>query len=311
MKAAFIHKYGGPETLETGKLAAPEQGDLEVLVQVKATSVNPVDWKARNGLFRWVSRNRFPRILGSDFAGIVESSDDPEYKPGAEVWGFVKPQKGGAHAEKVVIDAQKLGRKPENLDFEEASALPLVGISALLGLQKLGEIKPEQRVLINGASGGVGHVAVQMAKAFGAHVTAVCSGRNADFARLQGADEVIDYTRESIEGSGNYNLIFDTIGNLSYGKLKPFLKKKGIFVTAVPSVRVIIRSFLTRMSPGRRLRFVVVKCKHQDLESLRFLVEQGSLKPYIEHAYSFEEIREAYAHNEEGRTRGKVVIKMD
>lgn len=311
MKAVFIHKYGGPEVMAIGELPAPALGKNQVLIKIKAVSINPVDWKVRNGELRFLTRYKFPRILGSDFAGVVETSNDPEYKPGTEVWGMSSSIKGGAHAEKIVIDSNKIGRMPANLGFEEAAALPLVGLTVYQSLQFLGLLKPDNRILINGASGGVGHIAVQMAKSFGAHVTAVCSGRNADFVRLLGADKVIDYTRESIEGSGNYHLIFDTVANLSFGKLKPFLKRKGVFVSTLPMPGLVLRSIFSRSTPGKKLKFISVKSTHQDLESLRFMCEKGQLKPYIDRTYSFEEIRDAYAHSEEGRTRGKVVVNME
>lgn len=311
MKAAYFNKYGGPEVLKTGELPVPAIGDKQVRVRIKAASINPVDCKVRNGALRFLTRNKFPRIPGSDFAGVVLESNDPEYKPGSEVWGMISTLIGGAHAEKIVIDSKYIAKKPENLDFAEAASLVLVGLTAHQSLQNLGEIKPDHQVLINGASGGVGHVAVQMAKAFGAHVTGVCSGRNADFVRLLGADKVVDYTKETIEGTGNYHLIFDTIANLSYSKLKPFLKKRGIFVSTMPMPGLMVRSFFTRSTPGKKLKFVMVKCSHQELENLRFLCENGQLKPYVEQVYPFEKIHEAYAHNETGRTRGKVVVTFD
>ncbi|MFO8038876.1 MAG: NAD(P)-dependent alcohol dehydrogenase [Sodalinema sp.] len=195
MKAILIDRYGNPDVLEYRDRDLPVAKGDHVLVKIMASSVNPVDWKVRRGDFGLVSGFNFPKALGSDVAGIVEAvGDDVEtLQPGDEVFGFISPLEGGAYAEYLIIPAENLAAKPTRLSFAEAAAVPLAGLTAMQSLLDLGELRPGLSVLINGASGGVGSLAVQIAKAFEANVTGVCSASNQDLVSQLGADQVIDY----------------------------------------------------------------------------------------------------------------------
>jgi NADPH:quinone reductase-like Zn-dependent oxidoreductase len=322
MKAIAYHRYGPPEVLGLEEVDEPVVQDDDVLVRVRAASVNPRDWHFLRGLpyvVRPVGLRR-PKsgVLGSDIAGQVEAVGKAvtRFRPGDEVFAFVL---SGAFAEHAAVPEAVLGPKPATLTFEQAATVPLAALTALQGLRDHGRVQPGQRVLILGASGGVGTFAVQLAKSFGAEVTGVSSTRNLELVRSLGADHVIDYTREDFTRSGQtYDLIFQLAGTRSPSDLRRALTPKGTLVLSSgesdgrwigPLGRVIKAAVL---SPFLRQRLVTFEAKQSkdDLRVLKELVESGKLVPVIDRTYPLIETSEAIRYLETGHARGKVVITV-
>ncbi|MGV9306388.1 NAD(P)-dependent alcohol dehydrogenase [Nonomuraea sp. NPDC003727] len=326
MKAFVLRSYGSPDVLDLTEIETPVPGDDEVLVRVRATSVQPYDWHFMRGepyIARLMGGGpglRRPKIsvLGADVAGQVEAvgKDVTEFRPGDEV--FAMPKQGG-FAEYVCVREGELASRPTNLSFEQAAAVPMAAGTALIGLRDQGRVQPGQRVLVNGASGGVGTFAVQIAKAFGAKVTGVCSTRNLDLVRSLGADEVIDYTREDFTRNGQrYDLLLDVAGGHPGAACRRALTPEGTYVVvggpAGRWVRPAGRMFSTlAVSPfvSQRMALAdVVRCTQnkRNLLTLTELIEDGKVTPVIDRVYPFEEIPEAIRYQEEGHAPGKVVI---
>lgn len=314
MKAFYMQSYGGPEVMKYGELPDPVPGPGEVRVSVKASSINPVDWKIRTGDLAFVTGRRFPRPLGSDLAGVVEAVGPgvTGFQPGDSVYGgatifFGKP---GAHAEKVVVASKQLRRMPTGLTFQQAASLPVAALTATSGLRQCGDLAGKE-VLVNGATGGVGHFALQVAKARGARVTAVCSGRNAELARSLGADEVIDYTQQDFTRSGRqYDVIYDAFGMLGLAKAAPAMKPRSSYATTLPGPRVFFQLAWTRLVGGRRVVLSNMRDKPEDYAELEDLLARGAVKPVIENVFPLERAAEAFATSEAGKVRGKVVLTV-
>lgn len=321
MQAIVRHKYGSPDVLELKDIDKPVVDDDSVLVRVRAASVNPYDWHFMRGLpyiVRMGEGLRKPKstISGVDVAGHVEAvgKNVTQFQPGDEVFG----QRGGAFAEYVCAGEKNFVLKPANLTFEQAAAVPMAGFTALQGLRDKGQIQPGQRVLINGAAGGVGTFAVQIAKAFGAHVTGVCSTRNVDMVRSIGADQVVDYTQEDFTRSGQrYDLILDVAGNRSVSDVRRVLGSNGILVVVGgpkgrwlgPLIRMLEALVLSRFVSQRMVPFLSKRSK-DDLIFLKELIEAGKVTPVIDRTYPLSETPEAIRYLEEGHAQGKVVITV-
>jgi NADPH:quinone reductase-like Zn-dependent oxidoreductase len=314
LKAFLSEKYGPPETLRLANVETPAPNATEVLVKVHAISVNPADWhclrgqpvfsRATLGLLR-------PKhtILGVDIAGQVEGvgSAVKRFKLGDAVYGNLLDHGFGGFAEYVTVPTDVLALKPTNLSFEEAAAMPMAGVTALQGLRQHGEITAGQTVLINGASGGVGHFAVQMAKSYGAVVTGVTSTRNIDLVHSVGADHIIDYTRVDFTRTGQvWDRILDTIGNRSVSDLSRALAPDG--KCAVVGFTTTGRLLGVALRGGKQIAMVAAHATAKDLELLAGLVESGKLRPVIDRRYAFVELPEAVRYLEKGRARGKVVV---
>ena len=323
MKAAVIDGYGGSsERLEVREVPDPgPPGPGQVLVRVRATSVNPVDWKIRRGSLRLVlPARRFPLILGYDAAGEV-ADVGPEvtrFQVGAPVFGGIDTQNtGGAYAELALAREDALAPIPESLSFEEAAALPVAGLTALQALRDKGELVAGERVAIHGGSGGVGHLAIQIARALGAKVTATASHRNQQFLRDLGAHRTIDYEEEDVTAEDDvWDVLFDTVGNLSYRDVEPSLARDGgIHVTTVTTPSALGWSALTALQglagTKKRSRLVVVRHKAEDLAFLARLADQGRMRPEIQEVFPLEKIRQAHDLSETGRVRGKLVVRLD
>ncbi|WP_267242267.1 NAD(P)-dependent alcohol dehydrogenase [Streptomyces sp. PR69] len=324
MKAIVQRGYGDPrEVLELGELDRPEPGDHEVLVRVRASSVNPADWMTLVGLphvLRLASGLTRPRrrVRGKDVAGIVEAVGRKvtRWQPGAEVFGELPH---GAYAEYAVAAEDALAPKPASLGFPEAAAVPLAGITALQGLRDIGGVRAGHRVLVNGASGGVGTFAVQIARSLGAHVTGVCSTGGVDLVRSVGADAVVDYTREDFTRDGQpYDVIFDLVGNHALSAYRRVLRRDGTYVAAsgMPGGDVlgplpyILRVALPSVRGGPRMKPLTAKANPDDLATLAKLIEADEVRPVIECAYGFPEIAAALARQGEGHARGKTVVTI-
>jgi len=316
MKAATRTTYGPPDVLELSEVERPVPADGEVLVRVRAVSVNPADWYILNGplMVRISSGLRAPKtnFLGTDYAGTVEAAGVgvKPFRVGDEVFGG----RTGAFAEYVCVPHDRgIALKPANMSFEEAAALPIAAITALQGLRDKARLRSGQKVLVNGASGGVGTYAVQIAKALGADVTGVCSTRNVEIARSLGADRVIDYTREDFTSSGErYDIIFDVAGNRSWSDCKRVLEPHGTLVVvgapkSHPLRHVVGMVLAGRLSRGRTASFFVAKITHADLDALRELVESGKVRSVIDRRYELDDIADAYRY---GHAQGKVVVTV-
>ena len=324
MKAIVYRAYGSPDVLKLEDVERPTPADNEVLVKVHAASVNPLDWHYMRGtpyIVRMDAGLRKPKVtrLGVDYAGTVEAvgKNVTQFKPGDEVFGG----RSGAFAQYLAArEDRAIVLKPANLTFEQAASVPVAAVTALQALRDKGKIQPGQKVLINGASGGVGTFAVQIAKSFGADVTGVCSTRNVDMVRSIGADHVIDYTREDFIQSGQrYDLILDMVGNHSLLEYRRVLNPKGIFVVVggpsngnwIGPLAGPIQAFL--LSPFVSQTFVpfLAQLNKEDLTVLRDLIQAGKVTPVIDRRYSLTEIPAAIRYLEEGHARGKVVISLD
>ena len=320
MKAIVYTKYGSPDVLQLKDVETPAPKDDEVLIKIHAASVNAYDWHFLTAdifLIRLMGggllKPKYTR-LGADVAGRVEAvgRNVKQFQPGNEVFGMVH----GGFAEYACALEDAFALKPSNLSFEEAAAVPMAGVTALQGLRDEGQIQPGQKVLIHGASGGVGTFAVQIAKSFGAEVTAVCSTRNLDQARSIGADHVIDYTKENFTESGKqYDLIFAANGYHSLSAYKRALAPKGMYIMAGGTMAQIFQAMLfgSLMSEkgGKKMGGVSAKRSQKDLVFLKELVEAGKVVPVIDRRYPLSEAAEALRYLGEGHARGKVVIIVE
>jgi NADPH:quinone reductase-like Zn-dependent oxidoreductase len=322
MKAIVYYNYGPPDVLKYEEIEKPTAGDDQVLVKVRAASVNPLDWHFMRGtpyFVRIMTGLRRPKVtrLGVDVAGQVEAvgRNVTQFKPSDEVFGTCR----GAFAEYACTSESALVMKPNNVTLEQAASVPIAAFTALQGLRDKGQIQPGQRVLINGAAGGVGTFAVQIAKSFGAYVTGVCSTRNVDMVRSIGADRVIDYTQEDFTNSGQrYDLIFDSVGNHSLLACKRVLNPKGTYIAVGgPSSRWMIGPLASAITAPVLSRFVdrkfvtfLAKGSKEDLIVMHELMEAGKVTPVIDKRYRLSEVPEAIRYMEEGHARGKVVITL-
>jgi NADPH:quinone reductase-like Zn-dependent oxidoreductase len=333
MKAVIAEKYGGAEALEIDDdLPTPRVGPNGVLVEVHATSVNPVDWKLRQGLLHAVMPVVFPVIWGIDLAGVVTEVGPSVtlFKPGDEVYGmkegYVAKTYRGTYAEYVVVPEKSLAAKPRNLSYEEAAAVPVTALTAWQAMVNQGKLKPGQRVLIHAGAGGVGVMAIQIAKAFGAYVAATASTRNQDLLRDLGADLAIDYTREKIgDIRPKFDLILDGVGTSVWADSFRALKVGGRLVTLttpIPhqpagkpkffatAILGLVGGVARGLLGGKRLLVTRVKPRGGELEKISALIEAGKVRPVIEKIFVLDQIAEAHRLSEAGHVRGKLVVRI-
>jgi NADPH:quinone reductase-like Zn-dependent oxidoreductase len=321
MKAILYHNYGSPDVLKCEEIEKPAAGDDQVLIEVRAASVNPLDWHFMRGepyFVRMMTGLRKPKIarLGVDVAGQVEAvgANVTQFKPGDEVFGSCR----GAFAEYVCTSERALVAKPDNVTFEQAASVPVAAITALQGLRDKGRIQPGWNVLINGAAGGVGTFAVQIAKWFGADVTGVSSTRNVEMVRSIGADRVVDYAQEDFTRSGQrYDVIFDTVGNHSLLACRRVLNPKGIYVAVggpadrwFDPMADLIKTLALSPFVSQKLLMFMAKLSQEDLTVMRDLMAAGKVTPVIDRCYGLSEVPEAIRYLEQGHARGKVVITL-
>lgn len=318
MRAVVFERYGPPEVLSLREIEKPVVGPDEVLVRIHAAAVNPQDWHCLRGtpfLARLMVGGLLKpghQILGSDIAGVVEAVgvNATRFALGDEVFGM--SSKHGAFAEYITFPESKvIAGKPDSLSFEEAAAVPMAGMMALMGLRDQAKVQSGDKILINGASGGIGTSAIQIAKAMGANVTGVCSTRNLEMVRSLGADRVIDYTQEDFaQGAEEYDVIFDAVAKRTFAQCRRALAPKGRYVTTKISVGLLLQSLWIALTSGRRLKPMLQKPKPADLAALKDLIEAGALRPIIDRRYSLAEVPEAIAYVEQGHARGKVIIEV-
>jgi len=321
MKAIVRNTYGSPDVLGLQEVDEPELTDALVRVRVRAAAINPADWYGLTGtpyVGRVAMGFRRPRSdrLGVDFAGTVEAvgKDVTHVRPGDEVFGG----KSGALAEYICV-RDAVVRKPPNLTFEQAAAVPVAATTALQGLRDKGRLQPGQKVLINGASGGVGTFAVQIAKALGAEVTGVCSTRNVELVRSLGADHVVDYTQEDFARSDRrYDLLLDVAGSRSWSACKRVLEPKAtlVIVGAPKGTRLlgplshVVNLRLAALGSSRKVVFFIAKLNRADMEFLRELLEAGAVTPVVERRYELSEAADAFRYLGEGHAQGKLVVAV-
>jgi NADPH:quinone reductase-like Zn-dependent oxidoreductase len=322
MKAMVYTKYGSPDVLRLQEVEKPTPNANQVLVKVIAASAAASDWRllrAKPFVVRFMHGLLKPKykILGADVAGVVEEVGRAvtQFQPGDEVYGDLSESGLGAFAEYVAVPESALAPKPTRLTFEQAAAVPLSAITALQGLRDLGQIRPGQKVLINGASGGVGTYAVQIAKAFGAEVTAVCSTGKLELARSLGADAVIDYTQEDFTQQGEqYDLILAVNGYHPLSAYRRALRPQGIYVMAGGSTRqmfeaILLGPWLSRRG-SQKLTNLLAQPNQPDLLVLADLIDAGQVTPVVDRCYPLHEVPEALRYLEKGSARGKVVITV-
>lgn len=313
MKAVVFNKYGDNEVVEIKDMPVPSCGPKDVLVKVHAASVNPVDWKMRSGQLRIVTGGRFPKILGRECAGEIISigSEVTKFKAGDQTVALPAIRSMGAFAEYACAPEKTTFLKSRTISFEEAACIPIAGLTALQALRDKGRIAPGQKVLINGASGGVGHFAVRIAKIFGANVTGVCSGANREFVKGLGADRVIDHTREDFtKGRDRYDIIFDAAAKRSFGACKKVLVERGRYVSTLPSPGVLVNRYLTGFLTQKKATDIWVNPNAADMEWMQDQIESGRIKIAIDKIYSLDQAKEALAYSESGKARGKIVLKI-
>jgi len=330
MKAIVYHTYGSADVLRYEQIEKPAPKDDEVLIKVRAAALNPYDWHFLRGLpypLRLRTGLGKPKDtqLGVDVAGEVESvgKNVTQFKTGDEVFGCGR----GAFAEYACASEAQLIRKPEEVTFEKAASLPIAGLTALqalrLGVSRgKGQIPQRQKVLINGAAGGVGTFAVQIAKSFGAEVSGVCSSRNVDMVRSLGADQVVDYTREDFTGSGqSYDMILDCVANHSLSEFRRVLEPQGSYVMVgaadgggrwmIGVLARLLKGFVLSRFVGQKLVMMGAKLTKEDLISLGELVKKGRVTPVIDRRYRLSELPEAMRYLEQGHARGKVIVTVE
>jgi NADPH:quinone reductase-like Zn-dependent oxidoreductase len=308
MKAVIINEYGDENKLYYTDVERPTPQSDEVLVKVHAAAVNPADWKIRDGMGENFGF-KFPLILGGDIAGTVEEmgSGVENFKRGDAVYGMTLSNLSGGYAEYAIAKADGIAPKPESLDYESAAAIPIAALTAWQSIFDLAKLSSGQRILITGASGGVGSMAVQLAKSKGAYVIGTASGKNEQFVKDLGADEFVDYTAQPFEEVvKDIDVVFDTVGGDTQERAFQTLKKGGFLVTSAgtPSAEKALEA-------GVEAAFVFCKSNAQQLAEISSLIEQGKLKTHIETVLPLTEVKQAHKLSQTGRTRGKIVLRIE
>src|SRR5262245_375447 len=309
MRAVVYDRYGDAGVISVRDMPRPARASSgEVQVHVMAAALNPKDVLVRRGKFKLLTGWKFPRGVGYDFAGTV--IDGGRFASGTRVYGMLNGWHGRTFAEEVVCAADECDVMPA-LSFEEAAAIPLAGQTGLQALRDIGRLSAGATVCINGASGGVGVFAVQIAKALGARVTTLSSARNIELCLKLGADEALDYASSNpFTRPGAFDVIFDVFGNRAFERVAPSLKRHGVFIEAVPSPRILLAALRTSWASSKRARLVIVRSRAADLATLRHWVEEGRLVPVLDRVYDLEQTADAQRHLETKRARGKVVVRI-
>lgn len=331
MKAAIIKKYGN-EPLQIEDISKPVVGDNDVLVEVHSASINPVDFKIKNGDLKMLLHYKMPLTLGQDFAGIVTAvgNNVDTFKIGSEVFGRVDEERIGSFAEYVVIDQKNLALKPKNLTFEEAASIPLVGLTSYQALNNYMSLEKNQKILIQAGSGGVGTFAIQLAKAMGAYVATTVSDKGIDLVKSLGVDQIINYKKEKFNNIlKNYDDVFDTLGGEALAQSFDIVKKGGhiVSISGVPDEKFarawglgffkrklfkLASGKITKLSKERDINydFLFMHPDGNQLETIRELIEDGLIVPVIDKIYTLDNINEAMSYSESGRAKGKIIIKI-
>lgn len=313
MKALVIHRFGDRSAAAIEEVEEPVPGPFEVQVRVCAASVNPVDWKVREGKARIFTGGKFPKVLGVECAGEVQRIGErvTRFEEGDAVVLAAGVRRLGTFAEFACAEESAVYPVVKGVTFEQAACLPVAGLTALQSLRDHGRIASGKKVLVNGAAGGVGHFAVQVAKLFDAEVTGVASARNAELVRSLGADHVIDYTAADFTlAEERYDLIFDAVSTRSFGECRGVLADGGVYVSTLPD-RTLIAHLVTSFLPGKKARTMWVRPSEPDMTWMMEQIAAGRITVHIERVYPFAEIDDAFAESESGHARGKIVVTME
>jgi len=318
MKAVIYRKYGSAEVLEIVDIEKPVPQDTEVLIKVYATTVNPIDWHFRSGkpfLARKMAGGFLRpkiKILGFDLAGEVESVGNKvqQFREGDQVYGRIPPGFNGANAEYVCVPENEIIFKPPKITFGQAAAVPTAATIALRFLKTSG-MQSGQRILINGASGGVGTFAVQIAKYLGGNVSAVCSTANLDLVRTLGADEVIDYTKNNFqEMEQTYDIIFDVVGNKTFPDCKGALNPDGVYISTIMTFRILLYMLWTSVFGSKKARFAIPEITIDDLKFVDRLIQAEEVRPVIDRYFNLAQLADAHRYSETGHARGKIIVRV-
>lgn len=310
MKAIVIDHYGSADVLQYQEVEQPQIKTSELLVKVHATSINPLDWKTRQGMLKWLMSHKFPKILGADLSGEVVQvgTQVTRFKPGDEIYASL-PSSSGAYAEFVAVAEKFAAPKPNNITHAEAGVVPLTALTALQALRNLGKIQAGHKVLINGASGGVGIFAVQIAKAFDAEVTGVCSQKNVELVTSLGCDRLIDYRQQDFtQDTQKYDIVFDAVAKSSFWQCQKILKSNGIYVSTLPTLSNLVAILSTTIFSKQKAKLIIFQPNSQDLLYLKELIEAGKLYPVIDSTYSLQKVAQAHKYSESQRATGKISI---
>jgi len=314
MKAYYSTAYGGPEVAHYGDYPDPVLKENQLLVEVKAVSINPVDYKVKRGSVRFLSGSKFPRIYGSDFAGVVKEtgSQVTRFKAGDKVYG-VTPViwgKPGALAQLLALDEKYALAFPDGMSFEEAASLPVAALTASNGLRRCG-VGKDTKVLINGGTGGVGHFAIQFARAKGAHITATCSEANAELAKKLGAHETMGYHRAAfLAANKQFDAILDAYGHMEFADIKLLLRRGGTYASTMVKPFLFLTSFFVKLIYGRNLTSSNLRANPEDVKEMEDLFMEKKLVPVIENYFTLETSGEAFKLAEFGKPRGKIIVRI-
>lgn len=313
MRAVRYHAYGGIERLALEDAPRPEAGRRQARVRVVRAALNPKDALFRKGRFRALSGAAFPKTPGLDFAGLVLEDPTGRHPAGARVFGVLDEWRctRGTLADEVVVSPRELARLPSRVSFDEGAAVALVGLTALQALRDVARLEPGQRLLVNGASGGLGTMAIQVGRRLGAHVTTISSAKNRAFCTDLGADEALAYDLQAQRprSSAPFDVVFDAFGSLPLAEAREQLGARGVWVGAIPTPRLLLRDLATRGAAIEE-RLVVVRPRASDLDTLASWLVDGSLRAVIDRTYPLTEVADAFAHLESKRARGKLVIAV-
>lgn len=309
MRKAVNTKYGGLEVIKLITSDIPTISSNKVLVKVKAAGLNPKDIMVRKGKFKAFSGRKMPQAIGFDFAGTIEKSNDNRYQEGDKVFGMLNGWRGGSFADYVTATVDELYKMPDNITFGQAAGVPLAGQTALQALRDIGKLKKGQSVCINGASGGVGTLAIQIAKELGGVVTTLSSSRNTSLCQSLGADTSLSYQDVDILTTDAKFDVFDVFGNYSFKRTQHLLTSKGIYITTVPKTGILVEQ-LRNVFRDKQARIVVVKSRADDIKWLSEKLAQKKIKPVIDQSYALDEIVQAQRHLESKRATGKVIIEI-
>jgi NADPH:quinone reductase-like Zn-dependent oxidoreductase len=311
MKAVVINQYGTPDVLEYRDIDPPTLNNDQMLVRCHASSVNPIDWKIRQGMLKLLTGTNFPKGLGFDVSGVVEAIGDrvTQFKPGDEIYARIDQLSGGAYAEYVAVSEKVAAIKPSNMSHEEAAAVPLAALTALQALRDQGNIKKEHNILINGSSGGVGTFAVQIARVYDTQITGVCSSDHLELVRDLGANMVIDYTQQDFTETGfQYDIIFDVVGNRSFAECAKSLTPGGVYITTQPTPKAFVQNLAAVFRPQKQAKSMIMQPSGKDLAFLTELIEAGKIRAIIDRTYPLANLAEAHTYSQEGHATGKIVI---
>lgn len=312
MKKVVYNKYGGVEVLHLQEVEKPIPNNTQLLIKVKSVSLNPLDWKIFMGEVKLMSGSKFPKFVGCDFSGIVENTGNNtlNFKTGDEIFGICDPFKDGVLGEYLLVEEHQITLKPAGLSFEHAACIPTAGQTALQMLSK-SNIKKGQHVLINGASGGVGMFAIQIAKQKGAIVTAVASAKAHDFLKAWGSDYIIDYNKENIHDSNKkFDVILELSNKLPFPKAKKLMNSNAVYMTALPTLPVFINSFFNNLFSKKKYKFIMMKSNRQDLNLVASYILNG-MNAHISQTYPLSDYKEAYQKFSKEGALGKTVFVIE